>query len=202
MTTAKEVCSHVLRWYRKANRHQRRHGLQWYKNAHKFCRVLGESTGYSTETVAGILAALSPQLAWGDNLLGCLSLVKTEVIPANLNIYPANIDKAHRILAGESPLAVLGGHKVRAFYCNVLKPIHSRQVTIDTHTARVAFNTLELPPQWVFTPKGNRILQQGYRLAARRRRMLPLRLQAIVWLVMRERLLRKPKFEQLGLYVK
>jgi hypothetical protein len=76
---------------------------------------------------------------------------------------------------------------------------------VDTHDARDAFVKHALTTQEVgfaFRDKGNRVIQQAYKNVAKRYRVLPLKLQAVVWLRVKADLVRKPASEQLGLYIK
>jgi hypothetical protein len=106
---------------------------------------------------------------------------------------------------GVHPGDILGGLKVRAFYNNIVNPRYSKAVTVDTHAARAAFGKHALTDKevsFVFRATGNAIIQQAYRNVARRYKILPMKLQAVVWLRVKKDLERKPASEQLGLYIK
>jgi hypothetical protein len=133
-------------------------------------------------------------------------MVRTRQIPKTINHYPVNVTKAFSIVhEGARPETVLGGNKVRAFYANILNPRYSKAVTVDTHAARAAFGKHNLTAQEVsftFRDKGNRVIQQAYKNVAKRYHVLPMKLQATVWLRVKADLLKKPESEQLGLYIK
>lgn len=133
-------------------------------------------------------------------------MVRTRRVSESASIYPANKTKAFSIVhEGVKPELILGGNKVKAFYANILNPRYSKAVTVDTHAARAAFGKHTLTPQevrYAFSAKGNRAIQQAYRVVAKRHKVLPMKLQAVVWLRVKADLLRKPEVEQMGLYIK
>ncbi len=197
-----DMVANLVEWYSRASLTQRKQGKTWYGEAHALARSLSKTTKRDLPTVVGVLAALSPRCAWGDNVLGAISILRTGKTPRKSPILSANLTKAKRIIDGEKPLDVLRGSKVLAFYENMLRPKNSRQVTIDIHAARAAYNTTTLTKKqegYVFRPKGNAELQVAYRKAARKYRLKPHKFQAIIWLTVRDSL-RKKNDGQLHLY--
>jgi hypothetical protein len=204
--SVEQATKNVAQFARRASAKQWLAGARWYDEANGFCTTLAHHRGFPVSAVAGCLAALSPQCSWSENLLGTLAMVKTRKVSASSSIYPINTTKAFSIVhEGARPETVLGGNKVRAFYTNILNPRYSKAVTVDTHAARAAFAKYNLTSQEVsfaFRDKGNRIIQQAYRNVAKRYHILPMKLQATVWLRVKADLLKKPESEQLGLYIK
>lgn len=133
-------------------------------------------------------------------------MVRTRRVSESASIYPVNACKAFSIVhENVRPETILGGNKVKAFYANILNPRYSKAVTVDTHAARAAFGKHTLTPQeagFVFREKGNKIIQQAYKNVAKRYRVLPMKLQATVWLRVKADLLKKPQVEQRELYIK
>ena len=191
-------------WYHKANSKHKRNGRAWYQDAHRFARGLSRATGLEFPRVVGVIAALSPRCAWSENVATALTLVRTGRLPKGTPVLPLNVTKAREILAGKPPLEVLRGSKVLAFYDNILSPKTSQHVTIDIHAARAAFNKPTLTKaeeSRVFRVQGNIELQQAYKRTAKRLNLRPHKLQAIIWLAVRDSL-RKPKDPQLHLFYK
>lgn len=189
-------------WYRKANPKHKRNGRTWYQDAHRFARGLSRTTGLEFPRVVGVIAALSPRCAWSENVKAALTLVKTGRLPKSTPVLPLNVTKAREIIAGKPPLEVLRGPKVLAFYDNILSPKTSQHVTIDIHAARAAYNKKTLTraeESRVFRVQGNIELQQAYKRTARRFNLRPHKLQAVIWLAIRDSL-RKPKDPQLHLF--
>ncbi len=191
-------------WYHKASPKQRKDGHTWYQDAHRFARGLSRTTGLDFPRVVGVIAALSPRCAWSENVHAALTLVRTGRLPKGTPVLPLNVTKAREILAGKPPLDVLRGAKVLAFYDNILSPKTSQHVTVDIHAARAAYNKTTLSKaeeSRVFRVQGNIELQQAYKRTAKRLRLRPHKLQAIIWLAVRDSL-RNPKDPQLHLFYK
>lgn len=104
----------LLDHYEQASSEARAGGAGWYTMAQREAMKLSRDTGVTLHRAAAIIAVLSPQLQWGVNLR--IARQVCEYGEALEGVLRANEDKARRIMAGERPLAVLGGPKVRAFY--------------------------------------------------------------------------------------
>jgi hypothetical protein len=89
-------------------------GSSWYADARAECRRMARAHGSTLTRVAGVVAALSPQLQWGVNLRIAEQVLSTGT--AQEGCLTASRQKAERIYDGERPADVLGGPKVRAFY--------------------------------------------------------------------------------------
>jgi hypothetical protein len=206
LLTVEQATKNIAKVARRATDKQWLAGSRWYDEANEFCSKLAAHENFPVSSVAGCLAALSPQCSWSNNLLGTISMVRTRQVTGGASIYPVNVSKAFSIVHENArPEEVLGGNKVKAFYANILNPRYSKAVTVDTHAARAAFGEYKLSAQQVgfaFRDKGNRIIQQAYRNVAKRYHVLPMRLQATVWLRVKADLIKKPQVEQLGLYIK
>lgn len=129
----------------KTNPRQARLDSQWYSLAGGWCIGLDADFDLEPGTTAGFMAALSPLNTWESqlaytppNIAACLALIKSGH-RAHEGIrgpgFFSNRDKAARILQGESPLDVLGGDKVRAFYRNLTGDFSV--VTIDRHALAI-----------------------------------------------------------------
>ncbi len=193
----------ITKAYKSASRSQRKRGRAWYTEAHNLCLTLAEHNRVSLAQVAGVMAALSPQCPWSENVRATIAMVRTGQTGTTI-CYKANVSKAHDILQGNAPEVVLGGEKVRAFFENILDPQRSQAVTIDTHAARAAYGKTDLSAkeiQAVFRKPLNGVIQEAYRAVAKRYRMIPCELQAVVWLQVREALTARPVDTQLT-YIK
>lgn len=113
------------------------HGARWYEDALSVCSTVAQATGLPVSTVAGVTAALSPNNRWPRNQADAAALCRAfsagtlaDAAAVRVSTFNGNKRKALRILAGESPLDVLGGLKVRAFYSCILG---DDAVCIDGH---------------------------------------------------------------------
>lgn len=114
------------------------HGSRWYADALQVCATVSRSTGLPLATVAGVTAALSPNNRWVRNQTDAAALCRAfsagtlaDAAAVKVATFNGNKEKALRILSGESPLDVLGGLKVRAFYQCILG--NQGAVCVDGH---------------------------------------------------------------------
>lgn len=113
----------ILAVYFMANHTEVISGERWYSDAFQFCSGLASETGLSVSAVAGVAAALSPNNRWNRNMVDAAALCRTcaagtfhDAVQIKVSTFHANKRKALQILAGDSPLSVLSGLKVRSFY--------------------------------------------------------------------------------------
>lgn len=100
-----------------ANRHTVRDGATWYSRARRECARIAEANGLRTRTVVGIVAALSPRIAWDLNLRAAANVAAGRPAGAGLG---RNVQKAVAIRNGLDPESILSGPKVHAFYQAIL----------------------------------------------------------------------------------
>lgn len=122
----------ILEVYREATVPELEAGLTWYEEAHAIACDLDP---LHPERGAGVLAALSPKIDWVRNVALAYEMYDYGEV---VGVYGANQIKARRIMAGEAPLEVLGGHKVRNFFTAINNPSAVGAVVIDRHAYDVA----------------------------------------------------------------
>ncbi len=129
---------HILAVFFMANHAELIGGARWYPDALLFCERLSTETGLSVNVVAGVVAALSPNNRWARNMADAAAICRAfaagtlqDAAQIKVGTYNSNKAKALQILAGEEPLDVLGGLKVRAFYQCILGD--DGAVCIDGH---------------------------------------------------------------------
>jgi len=177
----------ILKVYGLAAEEEVEEGKVWYLEARKFCERAAFQHYYyvgATESsyLAGALAALSPCLPWEANKAALLELL---IEGTAYRQSEANVFKAKRILAGEDPLCVLGGLKVRAFYTCIVDSGAS-QVCVDRHAKSICFgchlSEKELK-QW----EGDYYydFENAYQRAAKELGITGYQLQASTWLAWR-----------------
>ena len=120
------IVSHgnILAVFFSASEVEIQEGKTWYDHANQVARSISIQHYFprGMYTVAGVIAALSPNNRWDKNVRDAEALIKVysageELDAVRVSTYNKNKEKAIRILKGEDPLDVLGGNKVRAFYC-------------------------------------------------------------------------------------
>jgi hypothetical protein len=102
-------------------------GRRWYGDALAECQTIAANYGLPVDTVAGVVAALSPNNRWERNLVDADNLCKLytlgghdDAAQCKVSTFHANKRKALQILGGIEPLKALGGLKVKAFYRCIL----------------------------------------------------------------------------------
>lgn len=157
----------------------------WYEIAHKWCMDVASAYGLTVSQVAGITAAMSPQIPWDKNKLQTILLIQKmrngEEL-TGLMAYKVNVEKARRIYMGENALDVLGGKKVRSFYGNLM--LDDSTVTIDRHALHIALygcGNEEKSGSITPTDKLYDIAQSAYVTAANIFGITPYSLQSITW---------------------
>jgi len=127
----------ILAVFFHANSSELLKGAQWYADALRFCSKVAQSTELPLSTVAGVVAALSPNNRWERNQLDAERLCRvfaagtlSDAAAVKVSTFNRNKSKALEILDGAQPLDVLGGLKVRAFYDCILG---NNAVCVDGH---------------------------------------------------------------------
>lgn len=87
-------------------------GHDWYWESRRFARQLSREHDVTMAQSAGVIAGMSPNTGWKANKTMARAIVSGSGRPG----FKKNVAKCERILAGERPLSVLTGPKVRAFY--------------------------------------------------------------------------------------
>lgn len=166
----KPLTRNITAAFRLATDGDRAVGFGWYARARDLAEQLafendnGDGWEDRVQRAAGVIAALSPRLAWRKNVeyakLAYLiyNQVKSPYGPSDkaqrvfsdhgtaeayfagmIPTLNANARKAFRILNGEAPEDVLGGPKVRAFYFTIVNPSDPRGVVVDRHAIDITF---------------------------------------------------------------
>lgn len=106
-------------------------GRSWYADAHALACELDPER---PSRAAGVLAALSPQLPWGRNVLLAARAYADGYASGTLG---QSVRRADAILGGADPETVLTGRKVLAFYRSIADP-GTDDVVVDRHAQDVA----------------------------------------------------------------
>jgi nitrous oxidase accessory protein NosD len=155
-------------------------GKAWYSEALAIAQAVAHGLELPAEHGAGIIAALSPQCSWDENVARALAFADGESVGA----FGDALRKAERIRSSH-PETVLGGRKVRSFYRNIIG--QHAHVTVDRHAVAIVcgralsdteIKVLERPGAYVY-------VAAAYRATARRLGIPASELQAITWLAWR-----------------
>ncbi len=157
--------------YRDADEDTEQLGREWYKAARKVARDIARTNDVTLSQAAGVLAAVSPRMRWHSNIDIARTLCEGKAVQG---VFGNNLRKAERILAGERPLDVLGGDKVRAFYRAIMGD--AQAVVLDVWMMRAAGWT-----KATLTSKEYESLAAALLAAASREGVDPANFQAVVW---------------------
>lgn len=159
----------ILSWLDRASNTDIMAGMSWYPNTHLIARECDDVV-----KGAGIIAALSPRMPWVRNIeLARVAFSGAYLFRGCLGI---NIRATNAILDGNHPLDVLNGLKTRAFFDNILNPLTSTAVTVDTHAIKIAGINKDSVNKGLYNE-----IADAYRDASRIAGMAPLELQAVTW---------------------
>ncbi len=140
-----EMEQNLLRLWRDRTDADHISGTEWYPKARKIVTEWTSHYGYSLDTVACVIAAISPQCDWERNLI-----IADDVLagaPPSIGGIRANVDKAVALRnewQGDDSISSRmlrrfpGGPKVNSFAHNLAG--YDNVVTIDTHAMQAALN--------------------------------------------------------------
>lgn len=170
----------ILAQYHAASAECLADGRRWYAVAHAHALRLSAEYDVSLNTVALLIASLSPQKSWTDNLIMAEQALRGEDIPLATGI---NKRKAHAVLCGD--VVELTALKTRNFWELIRDSGNDFSVCVDTHAIVIALGYRPYPTviKAIFSNTagmyGN--IQQAYISAARPARIKPYVMQATTW---------------------
>lgn len=172
----------VLKVYRSATDSQHAAGMSWYSDAHNLAFVIGRGDIWKG---AGLLAAYSPLTPWWRNVILAVDSANSGI--ARKDTLSNSWKKAQRILDGESPIPVLNADKTQSFCSNIALNGKNDAVTIDVHAFSIAHYRPISSKNIKLGKPLYRDISNSYRRAAAIEGILPTEMQAITWVVWRER---------------
>lgn len=176
-------------------------GAQWYPAAQESARAIAENCGRPEEwrRACAVIAALSPQVRWRENLAAARAVIAHAWTGAELAYdpwrptlalpgYASNHRKALAIATGapfsgdaEARGDGFGAEapKVRSFFANLSGD--AERVTLDVWAMRAAFNGWRAPPSGDAYRRGELAYQRAAELCG----MAPRDFQAAIWIHVR-----------------
>lgn len=176
------MAAQILQYWHAAEEWMRVAGGTWYAAANTFATATATATGHDVVTVAGVIAAYSPQTRWVDNLADAMNHLNGSATRSG--VMGSNVKRAHNVVAGG--LAGLGkGPKTAAFARNILGDTDA--VTVDVWAARAAFGTMDkaLASTMLGWVGAYDLVAMAYRKAAAEAGVTPSHMQAAVWISIR-----------------
>lgn len=193
------VVENIIAMRRKAKPEDVAQGIAWYAKAYEECRVMAVKHNIPIHIVIGVVAALSPNNRWEINLANADALITAFINGGNADevscsTYHAMKHKAWSILEAmpnpDDTKTILNGRKIVCFYENIMG---EDTCTIDGHARNIAYDERHnlTDTKTNIGVKEYAMLQEAYRLAAKRcrvngRRLKAYELQAITWVTWRK----------------
>ncbi len=171
----------IMSCYLSATDAQYDEGMSWYDNAHRMAYVLANGDVWKG---AGVIAAYSINTMWDWNVtLAASTLLNNEAVT---NCLSTSANFAARIMAGEHTLDVLRGNKIRAFASAIADPANSNIATIDRHARDIAYGRV-VGAKVKIGKREFQELSDAYVCAAQYAGISVAQMQAVTWVVWRER---------------
>lgn len=176
----------LIQLYDRCTDREWRMGRYFYHDAHHYCWMMVGRYGYPLRTVAGVVAALSPNNSWSSNKRSAEAVLAGN--DNGVRSYRRDLIRALWIMAGADPDVVLNPEtspKTNAFFQLLNAGWSATHVCIDGHMANIIRGTL-LPM------KGMQLKRSHYdeyaeliRAAAAKLGIMPCVLQATLWIAWR-----------------
>ena len=137
--------NHIVGTFMLATSAEVQHGVQWYENAYQIAKRISLQSGLNTETVAAVIAALSPNNKWERNIKDAENVIAafmcggvSDAQAVKVCTYGKNLAKAIAILEADhcDYESILSGPKVTEFYHCI---IGETDVCIDGHAYSIWF---------------------------------------------------------------
>lgn len=186
----------ILGVYHLANAADRADGGNWYNAAYRVCDDIASQYGVHVNTVAGVVAALSPRNRWGRNIADAENMVKLYTAggedaanSCKVCTFASGKRKALQILAEnitepDAIRAILNGPKLQEFFTCIVDD--RPDVCIDGHAYAIwigeRITLADVPP---IGKKLRETIKAAYIEAADILGVAPSTLQAITWVTWR-----------------
>lgn len=191
---SRKVLANIERTLTAASLEQFTSGLSWYAEANAWIESKAIAYNVGSETIAALVAVLSPGQEWERNKRSVESFMdafqagkRGSELP-KVSVYGnLALIKAEAIAYGQDPLEVLSGPKVCAFYECLVRPTDSQAVVVDRHARCLALGLGRSDANGLVKSLGEyQWLAKHYVKVAESRDLLPLQVQAITWTTWRE----------------
>jgi hypothetical protein len=186
----------ILAVYLLSNDIERHHGATFYSEAKSICAEIAADCSLPLDSVAGVVAALSPNNRWERNVADARRLCAAyhsggidHASDVKVATFHNNKHKALAILSGSPSLDVLGGLKVRAFYSAIMG---KDAIVIDGHAYAIwrgehipTTSTPKIPPKLYDAIVSDYVKASEALSVVMGRQLSAVTVQATTWLVWR-----------------
>lgn len=175
----------ILAIYNLATPEEKDYWANWYRQGHATAVELAKKYGTSPALAAGVIAVLSPQMKWEQNVKAAeLALARNWKGLSNYQGLHDSKRKAYSLVENGDFTAV-AGPKVEPFFWSLLYPERFEdRVVVDTHAANIWRGVRE-GETWGISDRMRSKMEQDYRDVAKAVGLTAQALQAITWIVWR-----------------
>lgn len=186
------MTANIVAVFKSATAYQLETGLAWYKDARGICEDFAAAHGVSVEVSAGVFAALSPQNSYAANVNLARRFLASQGT-LTTGYLGLGLGKARDIYSGAEILPKLNGLKTMEFYKSIISAGEDG-ICIDRHAYCIAVGerVAKMPN---LTPKRYAAVALAYTRAARALDLTPAEVQAVTWVVWRQRYWSKGAFD-------
>lgn len=136
----------ITKVWRSCDESVKQEGFAWYGNARALALELDPA---DPERAAAVIAVLSPQMSWPQNMLAARRAyamhaagASQDEISTGLRCLRRNAGKAAALLNGADPDSTVSGDKVRSFWACIARPEAADAVCIDRHAFDIAIGSV------------------------------------------------------------
>lgn len=171
----------IITVYNQASQEEKEYWGRWYHNAKDDVIKLAKNHKIQFETMAAIVAVLSPGNKWKGNLLAAERVMQGS---PKVNAYPTSLKKANKI-KNSGDVSLVTGPKVTVFYKSLLDPESVKDnLVLDGHAINIwrgekkALKGLKKPSKETREKMVNDYLE-----AAKRLKVPVQAVQAVTWYI-------------------
>lgn len=186
--SVRQQANRIRKWYDMASKEQVIMGLHWYSDAHDLALELSLKYGVTVLQAAQVIANLSPQKKWNMNKREAVAIFNQHFngVAYEYGYYASKrvINECHLIMSGEW-LIPIKRIKTYSFADNIAYLDHSKEITIDRHALRVAYDDTSTNINKVGI-NAYRYARQAYQIVADSLGIKGYQLQAITWVTYKQ----------------
>jgi len=179
--------ANIERTFAKADDVDIREGKAAYVNYHDLLKRVSSHYGLGFVQTVAAFASLSPNNDYIGNLRSLVTLAAgirggDALENITTSTYRHCLERAYRYIRGDNDFLLdTDGPKIRNFYCNIVHPEDPRFVTIDGHIHNVWAGRQRTMKDALIKPNQYSRIADDLRKVARKHRLIPNQLQAILW---------------------
>jgi len=174
----------VLAFYAEATADERADGFAWYAAAYEAAENIARRTGLDVAVVVAVIAVLSPQKLWEENIVWAEQVCAAHVAgqPLPRRGLGNSLRRAAIALTGDlsDVLRESGSLKVRNFYLSIMGVPGA--ACVDRHALRIVMGDPMVTPPGMSDGR-YRLAAEAYCDAARELRVGVRHVQAVTWTV-------------------